>query len=48
MIDKMTVKASMNLKPIIAESRDIAQALLDFADNLEQIDKKYSDQEIEE
>lgn len=38
-----TVDAEMNLKTIIAESREVAQALIDFADKLEEIDKKYSD-----
>jgi hypothetical protein len=39
----------MNLKNIIAESRDVAQALNEFADTLEQIEKKYADpQESEE
>ena len=35
--------AEMNLKKIIAESREIAQALNEFADNLEKIEKKYAD-----
>jgi hypothetical protein len=39
----------MNLKNIIAESREVAQALNEFADNLEQIEKKYAEsQESEE
>ena len=39
----------MNLKNIIAESREVAQALNDFAENLEQIEKKYAEaQESEE
>lgn len=33
----------MNLKNIIAESREVAQALNEFADNLEQIEKKYAE-----
>lgn len=36
------IEAEMNLKKIIAESREVAQALNDFADNLERIEKKYS------
>ena len=33
----------MNLKTIIAETKEVAQALLDFADRLTEIDEKYSD-----
>lgn len=33
----------MNLKNIIAESRDVAQALNEFADELERIEKKYAE-----
>ena len=40
---KYEITAEMNLKTIIAESREVAQALNDFADNLERIEKKYSD-----
>ena len=36
------ITAEMNLKKIIAESRDVAQALNEFADNLERIEKKYT------
>ena len=35
--------AEMNLKKVIAESREVAQALNEFADNLEQIEKKYAE-----
>lgn len=43
------IAAEMNLKNIIAESREVAQALNEFADNLEQIEKKYEEpQESEE
>lgn len=39
----------LNLKYIIAESREVAQALNEFADNLENIEKKYAElQESEE
>lgn len=37
------ITAEMNLKNTIAETREIAQALNDFADNLERIEKKYAD-----
>lgn len=43
------ITAEMNLKKIIAESREFAQAMNEFADNLERIEKKYADpQESEE
>lgn len=37
------IMAEINLKKIIAESREVAQALNEFADNLEQIEKKYAE-----
>ena len=40
---KYEITAEMNLKNIIAESREVAQALNDLADNLERIEKKYKD-----
>lgn len=44
----MTIKQpiiipEMNLKGIIAESREVAQALNEFADDLERIEKKYAE-----
>ena len=42
------ITAEMNLKNIIAESREVAQALNEFADKLEQIEKKYTDKEQED
>ena len=41
---KYEITAELNLKTIIAESREVAQALLDFADKLTEIDEKYSDE----
>lgn len=38
---EVTVK--LNLKKIIAESREVAQALNEFADKLKQIEKKYEE-----
>ena len=35
--------AELNLEKIIAESREVAQALNEFADNLERIEKKYAE-----
>ena len=37
------ITAELNLEKIIAESREVAQALNEFADNLEQIEKKYAE-----
>ena len=37
------VTAEMNLEKIIAESREVAQALNKFADNLEWIERKYAE-----
>ena len=34
----------LNLKKIIDESREISQALNEFVDNLERIEKKYAEQ----
>ncbi len=33
----------INLKNIIAESREVAQALNEFADDLERIERKYAE-----
>lgn len=35
------ITAELHLKKIIAESREVAQALNEFADNLERIENKY-------
>ena len=37
------ITAELNLKKIIAESKEVAQALNEFADNLERIEKKYTE-----
>ena len=42
------ITAEMNLKKIIAESREVAQALNGFADNLERIEKKYRENNKED
>jgi uncharacterized protein YukE len=43
------ITIEMNLKKFVDESREIAQALNELADNLEQIKKKYAEpQESEE
>jgi hypothetical protein len=41
MVYKIT--AEMNLKPIIAEVKEVAQALSEFADDLERIEAKYAE-----
>lgn len=40
---KYEITAELNLKRIISKSREIAQALNEFADDLERIEKKYSE-----
>ena len=37
------ITAEMNLKKIVAESREVAQALNEFANKLEQIETKYAE-----
>lgn len=39
------ITAELNLEKIIAESREVAQALNEFADDLERIEKKYQESE---
>ncbi len=36
------ITAAMNLQTLIAETREVAQALSEFADDLERIEKKYA------
>lgn len=38
---EITAEMNLSLKNIIAESREVAEALNEFADNLERIEKKY-------
>lgn len=38
----------LNLEKITAEVRETAQALIEFAEKLEEIDRKYSDETEEE
>ena len=42
-MEKYEITAELNLKKIISESREVAQALNEFADNLERIEKKYAE-----
>lgn len=42
------ITAEMNLEKIISEAREVAQAVNDFADNLERIEKKYAGQQESE
>ena len=37
------IKVELNLEKIIAESREVAQAFNELADDLERIEKKYAD-----
>lgn len=37
------ITAELNLKKIIAEIRETAKAFNEFADNLEQIEKRYAE-----
>ena len=39
---KYEITAELHLENLIAESREIAEALNEFADNLERIEKKYA------
>jgi hypothetical protein len=40
---KYEIMAELNLEKIIAESREVAQALNEFADELERIEEKYAE-----
>ena len=42
-MDKIKFTLELNLEKIIAESREVAQAMNDFADELERIEKKYAE-----
>lgn len=42
---KYEITAELHLRNIIAESREVAEALNEFADKLEQIEKKYTEKE---
>lgn len=45
---EITAKMSLSLKDAIAESREVAEALNEFADALERIEKKYTKPEKSE
>lgn len=48
-MESYKITAEMNLKKITAELREVIQALNDFTDELERIEKKYAEpQESEE
>lgn len=42
------ITAELNLEKIIAESREVAQTLNEFADNLERIERKYAEPQEDE
>lgn len=44
---KMTATLELNLEKITEEVRETAQALIEFAEKLEEIDRKYSAKEEE-
>lgn len=49
MVETYKITAEMHFENIIAESREVAKALNEFADDLERIEKKYAEpQEREE
>ena len=48
MMATYNITATMNLNNLISEAREVAQALTGFADDLEQIDKKYNKEESQE
>ena len=39
------ITAELNLKNVIAETREFAQAVNEFADNLERIERKYEERQ---
>ncbi len=41
------ITAELHLRKIIEESREVAEALNEFADKLERIEKKYADKEAD-
>lgn len=41
------INATMNLNNLISEAREVAQALNEFADNLERIESKYDEENYE-
>ena len=51
-MEKYEITAKLHLRNIIDESREVAEALNEFADNLERIEKKYvepqEDKELED
>ena len=42
------IKAELNLNNVIAKTREYAQAVNEFADNLERIERKYAEQQESE
>lgn len=42
------ITAEMNLEKIIAETKEVAQALNEFAEDLERIEKKYAESQESE
>ena len=44
---KYNITAMMNLNNLISEAREVAQAMNEFADNLERIENKYNKKDEE-
>ena len=42
-MERYKITAELHLRNIIDESREVAEALNEFADNLERIEKKYEE-----
>lgn len=42
------ITATMDLNNLISEAREVAQALSEFADNIERIERKYAEQDESE
>ena len=47
-MEKYEITAELHLRNIIDESKEVAEALNEFADKLEQIEEKYADKEHED
>lgn len=47
MKDTYEITAEMNLKNLISEAREVAQAMNEFADDLERIESKYGTEDEE-
>lgn len=46
-METYNITATVNLNNLISEAREVAQALSDFADNIERIERKYDEENYE-